>query len=118
LWHWGFYGPLSGITFAGFMFFAPGEAWESPSSRAASLAIPYLILNLKKVEFSYPKSILTDSEKEIYKQAYSKKLRQRKFKYAVGSTIVAVVVVSIIFENFSRTFNMSGYDACFDPSCG
>jgi hypothetical protein len=33
---------------------------------------------------------LTGSEKEIYKQAYSKKLKQRKIKYAVGSICISV----------------------------
>jgi len=96
LWHWGFYGPLSGITFAGFMFFEPGEAWDSPSSIAASLAIPYLILNLKKVEFSYPKSI-THDDRLYYKKIYSNKLKQRKFIYIVGSTIVTGAVIAGIF---------------------
>ena len=71
-----------------------GEFWESPiflgGSSAASLSIPYLILNINE-KFNFPKSILTDSEKEIYKQAYSKKLRQIKFKYIVASTIITGV---------------------------
>ena len=44
---------------------------------------------------------MTDSEKEIYEQAYSEKLKQRKFKYIAGSAIVAGVVVYIIFADFS-----------------
>jgi len=110
LWHWGFYGPLSGITFAGFMFFAPGEAWESPSSIAASLTIPYFVLNINE-KFNFPKSILTDSEKEIYEQAYSKKLQKRKFKYAIGSFIVAGVIVAVAFNpsfSFSPSYSSGG----------
>ena len=81
-----------------------GEWWESPiflgGSSAASLSIPYLVLNNKE-KFNFPKSILTDSEKEIYKQAYSKKFKKRKFKYIVGSTIVTgAVVVGIFFATF------------------
>ena len=44
---------------------------------------------------------MTDSEKEIYKQAYSKKLKKRKIKYAVGSFVVTWAVVNIIFADFS-----------------
>ena len=40
---------------------------------------------------------MTDSEKEIYKQAYSKKLKKRKFKYFLGSTIVTGAVIAGIF---------------------
>ena len=76
-----------------------GEFWESPiflgGSPAASLTIPYFVLNSKE-KFNFPKSILTDSEKEIYEQAYSKKFKQRKIKYAVGSFIVAGVIVAVV----------------------
>ena len=41
---------------------------------------------------------MTDSEKEIYKQAYSKKLRQRKFKYAAVGTIVSVVTFAVVVD--------------------
>jgi len=97
---WALYMPTSIITFGGFAglhFLLTGrsEFWESPiffgGSSAASLIIPYFVLN-RKEKFNFPKSILTDSEKEIYEQAYSKKLKQRKIKYAVGSTILAGAV--------------------------
>ena len=85
-----------------------GEFWESPiflgGSPAASLTIPYFVLN-RKEKINFPKSILTDSEKEIYKQTYSKKLRQRKFRYAAVSTTVAVVIVAVAVASFD--INMS-----------
>jgi hypothetical protein len=128
---WAFYGPLSGLTFWGcvssYQLYNDGEVtgllggewWESSiflgGSSAASLTIPYFVLN-KEEKFNFPKSILTDSEKEIYKQAYSKKLKKRKFKYIVGSTIVTgAVVVFFTFRNFSLDFGgdsdwgMGGY---------
>ena len=63
-----------------------------------------VVLNNKEKNY-FPKSILTDSEKEIYKQAYSKKLRQRKFKYAAVGTIVSVVIVAV--AGSSMTLDMS-----------
>ena len=102
---WALYGPTSIIVFMGSIFLHKvligGEFWESPiflgGSPAASLTIPYFVLNSKE-KFNFPKSILTDSEKEIYEQAYSKKLKQRKIKYAVGSTIATGVSLVIIVQ--------------------
>ena len=83
---------------------------------AASLAIPYSVLN-KNEKNNFPKSILniTDSEKEIYEQAYSKKLKQRKIKYAVGSCIVAGVTASLMFGN---SFSISGFGGGGGMNCG
>jgi len=110
---WALYGPTSIIVFMGSIFLHKvligGEFWESPiflgGSPAASLIIPYFVLNSKE-KFNFPKSILTDSEKEIYEQAYSKKLKQRKIKYAVGSFIVAGGCALIILSGVS----FSGFD--------
>jgi len=52
---------------------------------------------------------LTDSEKEIYEQTYSNKLKQRKFKYIVGSTILAgAVFVGVGLYSFGQA--MSDFD--------
>ena len=110
---WALYGPTSIIVFMGSIFLHKvligGEFWESPiflgGSPAASLIIPYFVLNSKE-KFNFPKSILTDSEKEIYEQAYSKKLKQRKIKYAVGSFIVAGVIVAVA----GASWEMSDFD--------
>jgi hypothetical protein len=111
---WALYMPTSAILFVGCMVSYIGitddfEFWENPiflvGSSAASLIIPYFVLNNKEKN-NFPKSILTDSEKEIYKQAYSKKLRQRKFIYAVGSCIVAGVIVAVAASSMS--LDMSG----------
>ena len=108
---WALYMPMSIMFFGGFAglyyILLGGEFWESPifsgGSSAASFYITYLVFNNNE-KFNFPKSILTDSEKEIYKQAYSKKLRQRKFKYIVGSTIVIVAVAGAPFRmNFSSS---------------
>jgi hypothetical protein len=69
------------------------------------LIIPYFVLNNKEKN-NFPKSILTDSEKEIYEQAYFKKLQERKFKYAVVTCIVSVVIVAVVGS--SMTIDMSG----------
>ena len=113
---WALYGPTSIIVFMGSIFLHKvligGEFWESPiflgGSPAASLIIPYFVLNSKE-KFNFPKSILTDSEKEIYEQAYSKKLKQRKIKYAVGSTILTgAVFVGVVLYSLGQA--MSDFD--------
>ena len=113
---WALYGPTSIIVFMGSIFLHKvligGEFWESPiflgGSPAASLIIPYFVLNSKE-KFNFPKSILTDSEKEIYKQTYSNNLKQRKFKYIVGSTILTgAVFVGVGLYSFGQA--MSDFD--------
>jgi len=112
---WALYGPTSIIIFMGSTFLHKdlmgGEFWDSPiflgGSSAASLTISYFVLN-RKEKFNFPKSILTDSEKEIYEQAYSKKLQKRKFKYAVGSFIVAGVIVVVAAASWEMSG--SGFD--------
>ena len=124
---WALYGPISIITFGGFAgldFLKTGksEFWESPiffgGSSAASLIIPYFVLN-RKEKFNFPKSILTDSEKEIYEQAYSKKLKQRKIKYAVGSICISVggfILLTLI--SISNGLNSSSSSGLNCVPCG
>ena len=117
---WALYGPMSTILFGGCVllkdYFNKKQILkkdmirlESPiflgGSLAASLTIPYFVLN-RKEKINFPKSILTDSEKEIYKQAYSKKLKKRKIKYAAVGTIVSVVTFAVVGGRPS--LNMSG----------
>ena len=111
---WALYLPTSIITFGGCVLLYEnlkgGESWESEiflgGSSAASLTISYFVLNNKEKN-SFPKSILNDSEKEIYEQAYSKKLRQRKFKNFVGSTIVTGAVISLIYMGIMSDLDLS-----------
>ncbi|MBT3479615.1 MAG: hypothetical protein HOA15_07905 [Candidatus Marinimicrobia bacterium] len=120
---WALYGPLSGLTFWGcaslYQLYDKSEWWGDSSiflggSSAASLTIPHFVLN-KEEKFTYPESITDEDDKLYYKQFYSNKLKQRKFKYIVGSTLVTgAVVVSVFFA----TFSLNGFDACFDPRCG
>ena len=86
-------------------------------SLAASLAIPYFVLN-KEEKFTYPKSLTDDDDRLYYKKIYSNKLKQRKFIYIVGSTIVTgavaySILVYIIEENLSigggGNWGMGGY---------
>jgi hypothetical protein len=59
-----------------------------------------------KEKINFPKSILTDSEKEIYEQAYSKKLRQRKLKHIAGITIVTGAVILFIYVKAMSDFDL------------
>ncbi|MCS5623905.1 MAG: hypothetical protein NZ735_08095, partial [Candidatus Marinimicrobia bacterium] len=113
---WALYMPTSIITFGGFaglhfLLTGKSEFWESPiflgGSPAASLTIPYFVLN-RKEKFNFPKSILTDSEKEIYEQAYSKELQKRKFIHFLGCTIVTGGFLRFIGKY--NTSDRSGYD--------
>ncbi|MBT5760398.1 MAG: hypothetical protein HOI55_12160 [Candidatus Marinimicrobia bacterium] len=87
-----------------------GEWWGSPvflkSSIAGSLVIPYFILD-PGWEFSYPESITDYDDKLYYKKIYSKKLRQRKVKYILGSTVVIGAVASLWYA--VSMGNMSGF---------
>ena len=78
-----------------------------------NLTIPYLLLNNKE-KINFPKSILTDSEKEIYEQAYSKKLRERKISNAaviIGCIIVVVIIVEAVFpDGFSPRSSGGDYN--------
>ena len=108
---WYLFVPMSTILFGGFAIYHDFMG-EDPIllrvSSAASLTIPYFVLNINE-KFNFPKSILTDSEKEIYKQAYSKKLKKRKFKYFLGSTIVTgAVIVGIFALNFGLDLDFGG----------
>ena len=78
--------------------------YDAKSQDLGNLTIPYLLLNNKE-KINFPKSIMTDSKKEIYEQAYSEKLRQRKSIYASVSTTVAVVIVAVAVASFD--INMS-----------
>ena len=100
--HWGLYGTLSGITLAGFLFGGvQGEAWVERATIPASLAIPYLILNLKKVEFSYPESLANEYDRLYYKKVYSQKINKRKTIIIMASSAITAGVVGIFFATFS-----------------
>ena len=99
---WYLFGPMSTILLEGCVVLNMGlNGFSTPSpiflggSLAASLTVPYFVLN-RKEKINFPKSILTDSEKEIYKQAYSKKLKKRKIKYAAVGTIVSFVTFAVV----------------------
>jgi hypothetical protein len=109
--HWGLYGTLSGITLAGFLFGGvQGEAWVERATIPASLAIPYLILNLKKVEFSYPESLANEYDRLYYKKVYYKKINKRKTIIIMASSAITAGVVGIFFAtlSFDGLFSSSG----------
>ena len=66
-----------------------------------------VVLNNREKKY-FPKSILTDSEKEIYEQAYSKKLRQRKFNNVAVTCIVAGVIVAVALATWEMNWSSSG----------
>jgi hypothetical protein len=116
--HWYLYGSISTIIFSGNYFWGSNfmdvaqlgdrsewrMAYPFISKGSLALAVPLTIRNVilnRKEKFNFPKSIMTDSEKEIYDQTYSIELKKRKFKYIVGSTIatgvISVIIVQIMF---------------------
>ena len=105
--HWGLYGTLSGITVAGFFFGAHGEAWVERATIPASLAIPYLILNLKKVEFSYPESLANEYDKLYYKKVYYKKINKRKTIIIMASSAITAGVGTLLFLQAKRNFRFN-----------
>ena len=119
--HWAHYGPISTIIFWGctHLYLEDGKKWwdSSPNflrgSSAASLTIPYFVLNWKE-KFTYPKSLTDDDDRLYYKKIYSNKLKQRKFIYIVGSTIVTgAVAYSMFMYYFNKNFSMG--DVRFGP---
>jgi len=122
---WALYGPTSIIIFMGSTFLHKdlmgGEFWDSPiflaGSSAASLTISYFVLN-RKEKFNFPKSILTDSEKEIYKQTYSKIIRERKDRLILGSVAVTGILCYLMFMNMMSKLDFSsssGSSSWFTP---
>ena len=68
----------------------------------------FFVLN-KEEKFTYPKSLTDDDDRLYYKKIYSNKLKQRKFKYIVGSTILAgAVFVGVGLYSFGQA--MSDFD--------
>ena len=102
---WALYSPLSGVTIAGFMFLAQ-EAWEEDVSIPASLAISYLILNLKKVEFSYPESLANEYDKLYYKKVYYKNIKKRKTIIIMASSIIIGGLGLLAFTQAMKGFDM------------
>jgi len=111
LWHWGLYGPLSGITVAGFMFLPQVEAWLESATIPASLVIPYLILNLKKVEFSYPESLANEYDKLYYKKVYYKNIKKRKTIIIMASSAITAGVGTLLLLLAMKNFSMGGGDS-------
>ena len=107
MWHWGLYGPLSGITVAGFMFLPQVEAWLESATIPASLVIPYLILNLKKVEFSYPESLANEYDKLYYKKVYYKNIKKRKTIIIMASSAITAGVGTLLFLQAKRNFRFN-----------
>ena len=106
--HWGLYGTLSGITVAGFLFGGvQGEAWVERATIPASLAIPYLILNLKKVEFSYPESLANEYDKLYYKKVYYKNIKKRKTIIIMASSAITAGVGTLLFLLAMRNFRFN-----------
>ena len=60
---------------------------------------------------------MTDSEKEIYEQAYFKKLQKRRFNVVVGSCVFIGVIVIFAAASFSLDFGSWGGLNC-GPPCG
>ena len=86
-----------------------GEYQKFSTKEKAIYDASVVVLNNKEKNY-FPKSILSNSEKEIYKQAYSEKLRQRKFnEYKKGAAVTCIFTVVIVAVALA-TWEMSGFD--------
>ena len=107
---WALYGSISPIIILVYNGVTIGGPRISIAFSAAIVTIQsYFVLNHQE-KFNFPKSILTDSEKEIYEQAYSKELQKRKFIHFLGCSIVTGVAGSLMAGSSTHGFSMSGYD--------
>ena len=118
LWHWTFYCPLSVITLYPFL----GKIQKMPSEAIAAipmigLTIPYFILNLKKVKFSYPESITHEYDRANYKKVYYKNIRERQSKIIMASIAITGCVAFLLFSQAMSDFDFGGDDFCLDPMC-
>ena len=111
---WALYGAISPIIILVYNGVTIGGPRISIVFSAAIVTIQsYFVLNHQE-KFNFPKSILTDSEKEIYEQAYSKELQKRKFNHFLGCSIVTGVAGSLMAGSSTRGFSMSGFDVRFE----
>ena len=93
---WALYGSISPIIILVYNGVTIGGPRISIAFSAAIVTIQsYFVLNHQE-KFNFPKSILTDSEKEIYEQAYSKELQKRKFNHFLGCSIGTGVAGSLM----------------------
>ena len=74
-------------------------------SIAASLTIPYFILNLKKVKFSYPQSLANEYDRLYYKQVYSKNIKNRKGNIIMASIAITGVGAFLMFMKAMSDFD-------------
>ena len=88
-----------------------GEYQKFSTKEKAIYDASVVVLGNKEKNY-FPKSILTNSEKAIYKQAYSKKLRQRKFneykKGAAVTCIFTVVIIAVALATWEMNWPSSG----------
>ena len=59
----------------------------------------------------------SDSDNELYEEIYSKEFKKRKFNCIVTSSGIVGVTALIGAWIILSSFDMRGYDACFDPRC-
>ena len=105
---WAFYGPLSGIS----LYLSRDKMMSSQGSIASSLmislTIPYLILNLKKVKFSYPKSLANEYDRLYYKKVYYENIRKRKGNMIMASIAITGGVAYLLFSQAMSDLDFGG----------
>jgi len=82
-----------------------GEYQKFSTKEKAIYDASVVVLNNKEKNY-FPKSILTNSEKEIYKQAYSKKLHQRKSNEHKKVAAVCCILTVFVVVGFDNSSNM------------
>jgi len=81
------------------------EEYQKLSTKEKAIYDASAAFLYSKEKFNFPKSILTDSEKEIYEQVYFKELQKRKLKGLSTFFIFAgVIVIVAAVRSWSRSF--------------
>ena len=113
---WILYPPAAFSIFVSSLVVAGDEAWEFPAglgTSAASLTIPYLLLNAltsKKTEN------FNSKDRQLYEKVYFEEYKKRKYKNIMISTgATALIAGAVIFSFFSNFGFGSDYDIYVGP---
>ena len=121
---WLAYPPLALISAGGLgtaTFFVSEDIFDMPDELAFLPSIfagsfgAVISYNLFSKSYKKGTNDISHSDNELYEEIYSKEFKRRKFNYIVSSSGIVGVTALIGAWIILSSFDMSGYDACFDP---